>query len=204
MTTDGNRANPPPVGRRLTLALLPAVAVGTIGLAAARLIGLEHLSGTAAPQSADGPATAVAAPETGTAFRADTVDIMLKPRGMLDENEREYKVAMKKGDVLVYSWTVLDSVPAKALYYDFHSQSDPEPQVRIVSHAQATGTHQSGALTAPFDGTHGWYFQNRSGKPVTIRLRLAGFYRTLSPAELAAEDDDATTSAPPPAKPKSR
>lgn len=39
-----------------------------------------------------------------------------------------------------------------------------------------TGTADKGTLSAPFDGFHGWFFQNSGVKPVTVRLRLAGFY----------------------------
>jgi hypothetical protein len=34
---------------------------------------------------------------------------------------------------------------------------------------------------APFDGIHGWYFQNQSDKKVVVHLKLSGFYE-LDPA----------------------
>ena len=33
-----------------------------------------------------------------------------------------------------------------------------------------------GSYTAPFDGVHGWYWENLTDSPVTITLRTAGFY----------------------------
>jgi hypothetical protein len=33
-----------------------------------------------------------------------------------------------------------------------------------------------GTLVAPFTGRHGWYWQNVSGEPVTIVVKLAGNY----------------------------
>jgi hypothetical protein len=29
---------------------------------------------------------------------------------------------------------------------------------------------------APFDGIHGWYFQNQSDKKVVVHLKLSGFF----------------------------
>lgn len=36
-----------------------------------------------------------------------------------------------------------------------------------------------GTLIAAFDGTHGWFFRNRSGRTVTITLRTEGDYKAL-------------------------
>jgi hypothetical protein len=34
-------------------------------------------------------------------------------------------------------------------------------------------------LIAPWQGIHGWYWQNKSGAPVTVRLRMSGFYELI-------------------------
>ena len=34
-------------------------------------------------------------------------------------------------------------------------------------------------MTAPIDGIHGWYFRNRSERPIKIRLKLSGFYQLV-------------------------
>ena len=41
------------------------------------------------------------------------------------------------------------------------------------------GAQTSGALIGPWQGIHGWYWQNKSEAPVTVRLRLAGFYELI-------------------------
>ena len=34
----------------------------------------------------------------------------------------------------------------------------------------------TGSYTAPFTGIHGWYWQNRTDKPVTLKLSATGFF----------------------------
>ena len=36
-----------------------------------------------------------------------------------------------------------------------------------------------GTFTEPFDGTHGWYWRNRGKAPVTVRVKVSGFYEKL-------------------------
>jgi len=36
-----------------------------------------------------------------------------------------------------------------------------------------------GALTAPFEGTHGWYFRNQGEAPLTVKVKTWGFYEDL-------------------------
>ena len=37
-----------------------------------------------------------------------------------------------------------------------------------------------GIFVAPFDGTHGWFWRNRGDKPVTVKVKVIGFYEKLS------------------------
>jgi hypothetical protein len=104
--------------------------------------------------------------------------------------ELEYKLRMEEGQTLVYSWSV--DVPAgDGPYYDFHSQSDPDPkapdaELKVMSHHEGNGEQDNGSLIAPFSGIHGWYFQNITSQPVTVKLAFAGFY-TARPDPYAAE-----------------
>ena len=94
-----------------------------------KLTGLDQLAGPEVVQAA--PVTAGAAPaSTGvapsgeiarystTAYRTDTIDIPL-PGG---DGELEYKVKMKAGDTLTYSWTVEGNDDPMLFYFDFHSE----------------------------------------------------------------------------------
>ena len=50
----------------------------------------------------------------------------------------------------------------------------------LTAHAQVppitSGYGANGSFTAPMAGFHGWFFRNMEGRPVTIRVRLSGFY----------------------------
>src|SRR3712207_4247525 len=36
-----------------------------------------------------------------------------------------------------------------------------------------------GSFTAPFTGTHGWYWRNKGETPVRVKVRTTGFYQDL-------------------------
>ena len=50
----------------------------------------------------------------------------------------------------------------------------------LMFYEKAAGAQASGSLIGPWQGIHGWYWQNKSGAPVTVRLRLAGFYELIA------------------------
>jgi len=118
-------------------------------------------------------------------FRTDTIEIPLRSgddrtRG----NELEYKVRMKKDATLIYEWSVADVANPEEFYYDFHGQTVVEgPDVTVATYKQATATSAKGALTAPFDGVHGWYLQNQSEKPVVVKIKISGFYELIEPGD---------------------
>jgi hypothetical protein len=193
--SEGHVANPPSPARLLAYvsggfvvaslitvcAVLPAefhIDPTGIGTAA----GLMSLS--AAPEAKSAPAAAAAgggAPQVlarsyPAPFRTDTIDIPLKAAES-EGSELEYKVQMSAGQSLVYSWSV--AAPPEEFYFDFHSEKRPAPKETVISHEQAVGIARNGSLTAPFDGIHGWYFQNQSEKPVVVHLKLSGFYTLL-------------------------
>lgn len=191
----------PPSGRKLLLIVAGAMALATaivfgailpaefhrdpLGIGAAT--GLLKLSAPKEIQVAAAPATAGAAAAHfyDAAFRSDIVDIPLAAAGDIKGgDEKEWKVRMKTGQALIYSWTV--SAPPDEFYADFHSQSDPQPDVKVMSHREGIGIASHGELVAPFDGIHGWYLQNQSVQPVTVHLKLSGFY-TMRPDPYAGE-----------------
>jgi ABC-type antimicrobial peptide transport system permease subunit len=119
-------------------------------------------------------------------FRSDTFRIPLGPGGdPLRRNALEFKVHMQKGSTMVYSWTVPDRAES-ALPVFFRSELHGHTvqngkAMQVVEYRKATGFSDAGALTAPIDGVHGWYVSNASQEPVTMELKLSGFY-TLIPA----------------------
>jgi len=133
--------------------------------------------------------TGALAREYDIAFRSDTIEIPLrdgddKTRG----NELEYKVRMKKDATLIYEWSVSDIENPEEFYYDFHGHTVVEGQEMVVAtYKQATGIHANGALTAPFDGVHGWFLQNQSAKATIVKIRLSGFYELIPCCDVGNE-----------------
>ena len=112
------------------------------------------------------------------AFRSDVIDIPLKSGESFNGGEDvEYKVHLKAGGAYVYSWSVAGIANPEEFYTEFHGHTIAAGKaMTVVYYRKATGTSDNGVLTAPFDGVHGWYFQNQSIAPVTVHLKLAGFY----------------------------
>lgn len=150
-----------------------------------RLTGLTKIA-AAAPETvaAVAPAAAgggTAARAASAAYRSDTIDIRLPGDG-----ELEYKVQMKPGDSLVYSWEVEGFENPEWFYYDFHGETWPRPEgekAKVAEYEQKVGVKSSGSLVAPFEGAHGWYLQNQGGNPVVVHLKVSGFYKLVPPGE---------------------
>jgi len=99
-------------------------------------------------------------------FKQETVTFTLGPReGM------EYKYRLDKGEALLYSWKA--SVPVE---YEFHAEPDGAPRGYAQSYEKKAGPQDSGTLTAPFPGIHGWFWQNPTSTPITVTLTSAGYY----------------------------
>jgi hypothetical protein len=119
-------------------------------------------------------------------FRTDVVDIPIPA----NDGDLEYKIKMKAGDTVVYSWEVRQQLPSPDFFYtEFHGHTEPpqrqagQPPPAILGdvtfYRKATGLKDSGAMIAPFPGIHGWYMQNQSEIPIVVRLRIAGFYELV-------------------------
>ena len=49
----------------------------------------------------------------------------------------------------------------------------------MIFYREDTATAAShGQFIAPMSGAHGWYLANPHDRPVTVRLRLSGYYKT--------------------------
>ena len=107
------------------------------------------------------------------AFRTDTIKVQLGPaKDPRRRDKTEYAVKMKAGDTLVYSLTLPKGAD---VYHEFHGHDDAQ----LAYYKKETGVAHHGSLAAPFEGNHGWYFENRGGKPVTAVLKLSGFYELV-------------------------
>ncbi len=151
-----------------------------------RLAGSKPVTVTApAPGAQPGGAAAVTTRYYTRPFRSDVIDIPLETVDAGTEgSELEYKVRMKAGDSLVYSWTVSGIANPEEFYFDFHGEPPAgpgNPQAKVVEYRQATGLESHGVLIAPIEGVHGWYLQNQSAKAAVVHLKLSGFYDLVPP-----------------------
>lgn len=106
-------------------------------------------------------------------YRIDSRELKLGPGEGL-----EIKYHMQKGAGMVYSW----SSNAK-VFYEFHGEPDvkpagaPEDYFESYEKDDAVGKNQAnGTFTSPSTGIQGWFWDNESSVPVTIKLFTAGFY----------------------------
>jgi len=111
-------------------------------------------------------------------YRADVIDVPIKG----DDGGLEYMIRMKAGATMVYSWEVLSIGDPQSFYTEFHGHTDAAPGQAgdLMFYQKAAGAKASGSLIGPWQGIHGWYWQNKSEAPVTVRLRLAGFYELIA------------------------
>ncbi|PPD29609.1 MAG: hypothetical protein CTY19_17150 [Methylomonas sp.] len=100
----------------------------------------------------------------------DTVKIVV-PAG----EGLEYKFHLAKGAELEYSW----STDGARLYFDFHGEPQGDKTGYFKSYKESTDNQASGSLSAPFEGSHGWFWENKSSSPVTVVLKTKGSYRIL-------------------------
>jgi hypothetical protein len=204
MSAEGHIANPPSSGSIALLtvgALVVASAIVVLFVLPAefhrdptgfgKLTGIDQLAGPEILTAADLPSDAATpARYYDTPFREDIIEIKLAPedKGM---NDLEYKVRMKPGATLTYSWNVTgDEEHPDWFYYDFHGETWPNPpdtKSTVVEYRKETGLKLSGSLIAPFEGVHGWYLQNQSDKVQVVHLKLSGFYELVPPGEYGNE-----------------
>jgi hypothetical protein len=121
-------------------------------------------------KATENPLTAAAPQADVASERNDTVTIVIPPKKGL-----EYKFYMKRDYALDYSWTT----DGKPIYFDFHGESKGAKNGYFKSYATATDSKASGSLMAPFEGIHGWFWENISDKPITIQLNTKGVYKVV-------------------------
>lgn len=88
----------------------------------------------------------------------------------------EIKATMKKGDQFLFNWTADAPVD-----FDMHGDEINAPKDVFTSYwkdEQKDSGH--GSLVAPFEGIHGWYWVNKTSRPVTIHVTTCGFYEKLA------------------------
>lgn len=104
-----------------------------------------------------------------TPYRSDTLNLTLAPG-----KGAEVKAMLKAGDGIVFHWTASGDVAL-----DMHGER-PDAKGTWTSYAvERSQREASGTFIAPFEGSHGWYWQNRGTEPVTVDIKVAGYQQKL-------------------------
>lgn len=105
------------------------------------------------------------------ALKSDEVTVTLKPG-----EASEIKLEMRNKATVSYEWTS-NGVPVN---HDTHGEPYNGPKGYYHSYSKAKQiTGDKGEFTAIFDGTHGWFWRNRSNRDVTITLKTKGEYLSV-------------------------
>lgn len=84
----------------------------------------------------------------------------------------EYKFHLKENAELAYTWTT----DGAKLYFDFHGEPLGDTTGYFQSFKETTESKSDGVLIAPFTGSHGWYWENKTQTPVRVTLKTKGQY----------------------------
>ncbi|AZG72809.1 hypothetical protein [Shewanella livingstonensis] len=87
----------------------------------------------------------------------------------------EYKFDMQQFDKMTYEW-ITDGT---ALFVDLHGEPKGDTSGYYESYVIATSADMKGSFTAPFAGSHGWYWKNKSNQPVAVQLLVKGQYKVI-------------------------
>ena len=98
------------------------------------------------------------------AARTDETVLTLQP-----DQGAEIKLVMEEGAKAQFTWT---SSGGK-INFDIHAD---RPDVAYHGYGKGSSQREEGVLTAAFTGSHGWFWRNRTGEPVTITLKTEGAY----------------------------
>lgn len=122
----------------------------------------------AATTTMDAPSAAARATSSTNGVQTGKVSLTLQPG-----EGREVKATMTTGQEFEFNW----STDGGAVNYDQHGEMAGAANDEFTSYEKGTKTSASGKFRAPFDGTHGWYWRNRTDKPVTITVTATGQYQ---------------------------
>jgi len=109
--------------------------------------------------------------EVAQAGRTDETSVTLAPGEAI-----EVKMEMRKGAKTTYSW----KTEGGAVNHDTHGEPNDAPN-KTHSYSKGRGVaSDQGVLQAAFDGSHGWFWRNRTDGNVTVTLNTSGDYANLT------------------------
>lgn len=86
----------------------------------------------------------------------------------------EVKTLLKAGEGMVFHWKA-----SAAVALDMHGEQVGVKGAWTSYSVQAAQSEGAGTFIAPFDGSHGWYWENRGQAPVTVEVQVSGFQEAL-------------------------
>ncbi len=139
----------------LVFAVLPAeFGIDPTGVGGA--LGLTRLA----------PANAEASRVQDIAPARDAVAFTLAPFESL-----ELKYVGDKGAAIIYEWS--GNGP---LHYDFHGEQEGAEEGTALSFGRGDAAARAGQIVLPFEGEHGWFWENRTDADITVEIEVAGFF----------------------------
>lgn len=118
------------------------------------------------------PVTApTAATQTNSEIKSDEKSVTLKPG-----EGTEIKMDMIKGAKVKFDWK-----SSGAVNHDTHGEGSNKAFISYKKGTSVTG--DAGDLTAEFDGSHGWFWRNRTDSDVSITLKVSGDYKSVKQME---------------------
>jgi len=96
----------------------------------------------------------------------------------------EFKYTLAKGSAMLFDWSATGE-----LYYYMHAHPFKGGTPLTEAYSEGDGAHQKGSYVAPFDGIHGWYWQNRSPDTVILTLDATGAFTTSTVFDEFGEHD---------------
>ncbi len=112
----------------------------------------------------------VAETQVPKSVKSDSITLSLKPN-----QAREVKVKMAKGGQVSYKWQTSNG----RANFDIHGDSTIL-NIDYFNYSKGSLGSSEGVLEAEFDGKHGWFWRNRSGKPMTITLEVEGEFTEMT------------------------
>ena len=134
------------------------------------LTALSAESSAATPTGGAAPALTDAVIAYDAPYQSGEMSLTLQP------NEgAEIKALMRAGQSFVFGWTT----DGGAVNFDMHGEKENAGD-EFSSYWKDRGqTSAHGSFVAPFDGTHGWYWSNKGSAPVTVTVRVSGYFAKL-------------------------
>lgn len=106
----------------------------------------------------------------------------------------EFKYVLDENAPMIFSWSSTGEVQ-----YDMHSHSFEGGEDLTESFGVGKETQMRGLYVAPFNGIHGWYWQNRTYDPIILTVEATGAMTGSKTFDSAGQHDRPISTAEKPA-----